>query len=210
MVSNPDEGIPYCVAAMHPDRLTPFFDATPNVWSARGDDAAIRKSARMQRDYEIAAMMTASLRSTLAHMELHRPISEVFDHHAYCDADAAMHSDPHDPRYGIRSMLAYRATLLRINLQHALVVHFRWVGIDPVNGDIDATRAIDLAEVCGMCLPDNCTGGLGRGTTYFRGHLRRPGPAERRADARGERHAGDDDGGVLVAGWSGEWKHAVT
>ena len=37
----------------------------------------------MQRDYEIAAMMTAALRSTLAHMKLHRPRSEVFDRHAY-------------------------------------------------------------------------------------------------------------------------------
>jgi hypothetical protein len=29
--SNPDEGIPYCIAAMHPDRVTPFFDATPRL-----------------------------------------------------------------------------------------------------------------------------------------------------------------------------------
>jgi hypothetical protein len=41
----------------------------------------------MQRDYEIAAMMTASLRSALAHIKLNRPLSEVFDHHGHCDAD---------------------------------------------------------------------------------------------------------------------------
>jgi hypothetical protein len=35
-----------------------YFDATPGTWSTRGDDSLDRKSARMQRDYEIAAMMT--------------------------------------------------------------------------------------------------------------------------------------------------------
>lgn len=58
----------------------------------------------MQRDCEIAAMMTAALRSTLAHMKLHRPLSEVFDHYGYCDADYAAH----DPRYGVRGIVAYR------------------------------------------------------------------------------------------------------
>jgi hypothetical protein len=69
----------------------------------------------------------------------------------------------HDPRHSIRGMLAYR---VRINLQHAPVVRFRYVGIDPVNGDIDATRAIDQAQIWGMCLPDHCAGGLGRGRAY--------------------------------------------
>src|ERR1035441_361499 len=90
---NPGEGIPYCTVLMHPDRVADFYDATPGSWSTRGDDALDRKSARMQRDYEIAAMMTASLRSTLAHVKLHRPLSEVFDHHAHCDARSAMRSD---------------------------------------------------------------------------------------------------------------------
>jgi hypothetical protein len=61
---------------MHPDHMTAFFDATPGSWSTRGDDALDRKSARMQRDYEIASKMTAALRSTLAHMWLRRPISD--------------------------------------------------------------------------------------------------------------------------------------
>ena len=38
--------------------------------ATRGEDALDRKSALMQRDYEVAAMMTAALRSTLAHMKL--------------------------------------------------------------------------------------------------------------------------------------------
>jgi hypothetical protein len=88
----------------------------------------------MQRDYEVAAIMAAALRSTLAHMKLHRPLDEVYSpfhtdasHPAsrgFCDADSAAH----DPRYGVGGMQAYRETLLRINLQHAPVVCFRYVG----------------------------------------------------------------------------------
>jgi hypothetical protein len=121
----------------------------------------------MQRDYEIAAMMTASLRSTLAHMQLHRPMSEVFDHHAYCDAVSAIHGDLKDPRYGKKGLLAYVNVLLNIDLNHAPVVRFRWVGVDPDSADTDPAHSINLTEVWGMCLPENCTGGLGRGTTYF-------------------------------------------
>jgi hypothetical protein len=50
------------------------------------------------------------------------------------------------------------------------VVRFRYVGINPihVNADMDPKHALDEAEVWGMCLPPNdCTGGYGRGTTYF-------------------------------------------
>ncbi len=164
---NPGEGIPYCTMLMHSDRVADFYDATPGSWSTRSDDALDRKSARMQRDYEIAAMMMASLRSTLAQMKLHRPLSEVFDHHAYCDADAAIRSDPKDPRYGRKGLLAYVNVLLNIDLNHAPVVRFRYVGIDPDSADIDTAHSINLTEVWGMCLPDSCTGGLGRGTTYF-------------------------------------------
>jgi hypothetical protein len=57
-----------------------------------------------------------------------------------------------------------------INLQHAPVVRFRYVGIDPTHADadIDPKHALDEAEVWGMCLPPNdCTVGLGRGTTLY-------------------------------------------
>ena len=159
---DPGEGIPYCTVALN-GTFAEFYDATPGSWSTRGDDALDRKSARMQRDYEIAAMMTASLRSTLAHMKLGRPISEVFARHAYCDADQAAH----DPRYGVRGTQAYRSTLLHVNLAHAPVVRFRYVGIVPESADTDPAHALDLAEVWGMCLPDSCSEGYGRGTTYF-------------------------------------------
>ena len=75
------------------------------------------------------------------------------------------------PSYGIRGMLAYRTTLLRINLQHAPVVRFWYVGIDPthVSADIDYARVLDDAEVWGIRLPPNdCTEGYGRGTTTSR------------------------------------------
>jgi hypothetical protein len=176
---NPGEGIPYCTVLMHPDRVATFYDATPGSWATRGDYALDRKSARMQRDYEIAAMMTASLRSTLAHMKLHRPLSEVFDHHAYCDAVAAMRSDPKDPRYGMKGLLAYITVLMNINLQHAPVVRFRYVGIDPVNADTDPTHSINLTEVWGMCLPAACAGGLCRGHHLQGRSFRTPGPAHR-------------------------------
>ena len=107
-------------------------------------------------------------------MRLHRPLDEVYSplhadaqhpvERSYCDADGAAH----DPRYGIRGMLAYRSTLLGIKLQHAPVVRFRYVGIDPVNGDIDSKHSLNLGEVWGMCLaPNSCTEGYGRGTTYY-------------------------------------------
>jgi hypothetical protein len=53
---NPGEGIPYCFVVMHPGRPATFYDATPGSWDTRGEDALDRKSARMQRDYEVAAM----------------------------------------------------------------------------------------------------------------------------------------------------------
>ena len=178
----PDAGIPYCMAALHVIRPTNFFNDTPDSWWAgddhplnRNDDALDRKSARMQRDYEVAAMMTAALRSTLAHMKLGRPVIEVrsplyeddYRHRpadpGYCDADSAAH----DPRYGDAGTRAYRATLLRINLQHPPVVRFRYVGTDPESMDTDITRSQNQAEIWGMCLPDSCTEGYGRGTTLY-------------------------------------------
>jgi hypothetical protein len=92
-------------------------------------------------------------------MQLYRPISEVFDHHAYCDADSA----GHDPRYGIRGMLAYRSALLGIKLAHAPVVRFRYVAVSKTHADIDIRRSQNGAEIWGMCLPDSCFAGLGRG-----------------------------------------------
>jgi len=63
-------------------------------------------------------------------------------------------------------MLAYRETLLRINLQHAPVVRFRWVGIDPSNADVEPQHSINLTEVWGMSIAAVCAEGLGQGTTY--------------------------------------------
>jgi hypothetical protein len=54
-----------------------------------------------------------------------------------------------------------------VNLAHAPVVRFRYVGIVPESADTDPAHALDLAEVWGMCLPDSCSEGYGRGTTYF-------------------------------------------
>jgi hypothetical protein len=189
----PDHAIPYCMAALYLERPTDFFNDTPGSWWTRNDDALDRKSARMQRDYEVAAMMTAALRSTLAHMKLGRPVSEVHsplyeDNYlhrtavpGYCDADSAAH----DPQYGVAGTRAYRATLLRINLQHAPVVRFRWVytGENRAREVDDAESARDGEyvsykdeprirseadhEIWGMCLPDSCSEGLGRGTTLY-------------------------------------------
>ena len=72
--------------------------------SARGDDALDRKSARMQRDYEVAVMMTAALRSTLAHMKLHRLLDEVY---------SPFHTDASHPACRARISPRTRATTIR-------------------------------------------------------------------------------------------------
>jgi len=56
------------------------------------DDAPDRKRPA-QRDYEVAVMMTAALRSTLAHMKLGRPVSEVFGTRTVTNRIAWAHSD---------------------------------------------------------------------------------------------------------------------
>ena len=66
-------------------------------------------------------------------------------------------------------MLAYRRTLLGINLQHAPMVQFRYVAINPESGDTDPQRSINGAQIWGMCLPDSCSEGLGRRTTLYAG-----------------------------------------
>jgi hypothetical protein len=73
---------------------------------------------------------------------------------------------------------AYRAALVHVVLQNAPVVQFRYVAINPESLDTDFQRSINGAEIWGMCLPDHCAEGLGRGTRP----LRLPGSAHRRAN----------------------------
>jgi hypothetical protein len=47
------------------------------------------------------------------------------------------------------------------------VVRFRYVAVSETNADIDIRRSQNGAQIWGMCLPDSCAEGLGRGTTYF-------------------------------------------
>jgi hypothetical protein len=73
----------------------------------------------MQRDYEIAVMMTTALRSSQAHMKLYRQIREVFDHFGYRDTNQAAHN----PRYDILGMLAYVSPAALSSLREDTGVH---------------------------------------------------------------------------------------
>ncbi len=52
---------------------------------------------------------------------------------------------PTIPATGICGMLPYRAALHGINLQHAPVVRFRYVGIDPDSVDTDTRLTLAVA-----------------------------------------------------------------
>jgi hypothetical protein len=47
------------------------------------------------------------------------------------------------------------------------LVRFRYVDLNPNSSDSDMTRSQNGAEIWGMCLPDYCSEGLGRGTTLY-------------------------------------------
>jgi len=119
-------------------------------------------------------MMTAALRSTLAHMKLGRPVIEVrsplyeddYRHRpadpGYCDADSA-------PTIPATAMLARGPTERPFcgstSSTRPWCASVRWHR--PESMDTDITRSQNQAEIWGMCLPDSCTEGYGRGTTLY-------------------------------------------
>lgn len=132
----PHHGIPYCIPSLRPGYAENSFDSAPDSWSKRSDDALDRKGARMYRDYETAALMTAALRSAIVHIKAGKaPVSAP----AYCP--------------GTKEGAA-------IVLAHAPIVRIRYMAIDPSNADTDLGHAFNQAEIIGMCLPASCPDSL--------------------------------------------------
>jgi hypothetical protein len=179
------EGIPYCVAP------SPIFDTSLEPWAERGDSALDRKAARMRRDYEVAAVMTAALRSTIIHLKLHRSLAKVYGAgyvyalnkpimDSYCNVLGGMH----ESQYGAAGAAAYRAVSKTVVLPDAPVIEIQEVaGVPGTTGtgaldflakpaDLDRTENGSSLEpdtgmeVTGICLPDYCSDGLIFGTTY--------------------------------------------
>jgi hypothetical protein len=143
-------GIPYCVVALHPGMKAAFFDDAPGGWGTRWNDALDRKSSRMQRDYEIGAMMTAALRHTLANLKLHRP-PDVRPQ-SYCDAS--------------QGDAAYRRALISVYLRQAPMVRIKYISIPDYYADTNPDHGQYDAEIMGFCEPEACDDGLLWGTTY--------------------------------------------
>lgn len=77
-------GIPHCVVQLNNGNGAGYIFDSSSGWDTEGNDALDRKASRMQRDYEVAAMMTSSLRYTLASLKLRRPLDVRPAN--YCDA----------------------------------------------------------------------------------------------------------------------------
>lgn len=186
-LNNPTEesqGIPYCVPA------SPIFDTSLGTWDQRGDSALDRKAARMRRDYEIAAVMTAALRSAIIHLKLHRSVKSIYGPEtmyaqnrsiaaSYCNALGGMH----ESQYGAAGAAAYRTMSKQVVLPDAPVIRIQEVQNVPGTtgtglldflakpATIDRTEGHGTVpdsgmEITGICLADFCSNGLDFGTTY--------------------------------------------
>jgi len=122
----PDRGIPYC--HMGYARL---YDTSLGSWGDRAEPSLMldRKSARMRRDYETAAIMVAALRSTLAHLKAHQSVAGIYGpdatdkplENSFCNAEGA------DPAfYTPGQIAAFKAATYVIHLDDAPHVAFRY------------------------------------------------------------------------------------
>lgn len=160
-------GFPYC----HLGEAA-IFDTSPGSWSDRGDPKYLvdRKSGRIRRDYETAAIMVSALRSALAHLKAGQSLASEYGpasgkplQNSYCNADGA------DPTVlSPAQMAAYRAATYQIHLNDAPSVRFRYVYAfeDESRWDESGMRIV------GMCTTDDtwyCLGdesGLMPSVTY--------------------------------------------
>lgn len=161
----PFGGIPFCVLG-NPG----MFESGRTGWGEMGDPeiALNRKSGRMRRDYETAALMTAALRSALAHLKVGQtlaseegPTSDLPRRDTYCDPDGA------DPRLLTRAQLAaYRSATYRVHLYDAPAILIRYISfdVDTVGDPDDPERQREEQwkdqgfQISGMCVDDyQCT-----------------------------------------------------
>jgi len=155
----PDRGIPFCHMG-----LPGIFDTSLGSWGDRGEPELMldRKSARMRRDYETAAIMVSALRGTLAHLKLHQTTAGMYGPDAtdkplansFCNAEGA------DPEvYTPGEIAAFKSATYTIHLDHAPIVRFRYVGFpvyfpsdpdDPVVAK-SQRREEGFMKLTGMC-----------------------------------------------------------
>lgn len=122
-VNTPLRGFPFCHTG-HPEE----YETKLGPWAERPDTILDRKSARMHRDFETAAIMIAALRSALAHLKAgqslaseYGPASDKPLENSYCNADGA------DPAIlSPDQIAAYRASTWSIHFFYAPMVTFRY------------------------------------------------------------------------------------
>jgi len=159
-----DHGIPFCQVGH-----AALNDTGLGTWSERADPKFLlnRKAGRMHRDYETVAMMTAALRSALAHLTAGQTLASengplgTFLPSSFCDAEGVAPG-----ALTPEQVAAYRAATYQIHLPDAPVVRMRYVyfGIDRAQIDEPDDPKVKLeyqwrdggAEITGMCLADDC------------------------------------------------------
>jgi hypothetical protein len=123
-----------------------LFDTKLHSWSERGDPKTMlnRKSARLNRAFETAAVMTGALRSALAHMKAGQTLASEYGpsnndlplENSYCNADGA---NPKLLRPA--SLAAYRRASLGITIPDAPQVRFRYIYVSSGGSDDDPDLA---------------------------------------------------------------------
>jgi hypothetical protein len=160
--------VPHCVSPgdwAYDDRIASFLHP---------DRAFDAKSGRMRRDYEIAALETAALRSALAHAKLHRPMALPPDNpedffnepgHNFCNA----YAEAHNPKYGAAGGKAYSRAVMSVYLPDAPVIKLRYIQRQPEDrvGMNDPNVVVGPWEVYGFCLDANTACDLAWGADFY-------------------------------------------
>jgi hypothetical protein len=158
----PNHGIPYCQLGH-----AGLFDTGLGTWAERADPMFLlnRKSGRMRRDFETVAMMTAALRSALAHLKAGQTLAseggplQTLGEDSFCNAEGVVP--------GVltpEQVAAYRAETYKVRLPDALAIRVRYVyfGIDQAQIDEPDDPRVKReyqwrdggAQITGMCLAD--------------------------------------------------------
>lgn len=159
-----NHGIPFCQLGH-----AGLNDTGLGTWSERGNPRFLlnRKAGRMHRDYETVAMMTAALRSALAHLRAGQTLAseggpdETSPEDSFCNAEGVIPG-----KLKPDQVAAYRAATYQVHLPDAPVlwVRYAYFGIDEAQtqepDDPIVKRQYQWrlggAEIVGMCLDDNC------------------------------------------------------
>lgn len=149
-----DHGIQFCHVG-HPG----LYSTALGSWSDRGDPGFVlgRKSARMRRDFETAAIMISALRSALAHLKAGQTLASEYGpasglplEDSYCNADGA------DPALLTPAQLAaYRSATYQIHLEEAPEVTFRLIYYGADNITPWREDGTEIVGMCDGCDPDN-------------------------------------------------------